>query len=78
VLSGVVTAVPLLLFTLAAQRLAYSTMGMIQFSSPSMVFLIGLLLFAKPLDGAQLVSFALIWSAIALFVWDLFARSRRA
>lgn len=77
-LSGVVTAVPLFLFALAAQRLAYSTMGMIQFSSPSMVFLIGLFVFAKPLDGAQLISFALIWSAIALFVWDLLARSRQA
>lgn len=76
--SGVVTAVPLVLFAMAAQRLAYSTMGMIQFISPSMVFVLGLVFFHKPLDGAQLVSFALIWTAIALFVWDLLARSRAA
>jgi chloramphenicol-sensitive protein RarD len=63
---------------MAAQRLAYSTMGMIQFLSPSMVFVLGLVFFHKPLDGAQLVSFALIWTAIALFVWDLLARSRTA
>lgn len=77
VFSGVVTATPLLLFTLAAQRLPYSTMGMIQFSSPSLVFLIGLFVFGKPLGTAQLASFALIWTAIALFVIDLLARSRR-
>lgn len=77
VLSGLLTAVPLVLFTLAAQRLAYSTMGMIQFVSPSMVFVIGLVFFAKPLDGAQLVTFALIWCAIALFVWDLLIRVRQ-
>jgi len=78
VFSGVVTAAPLLLFTLAAQRLPYSTMGMIQFSSPSLVFLIGLFVFGKPLGTAQLASFALIWAAIGLFVIDLLARSRRA
>lgn len=76
--SGVVTAVPLVMFAMAAQRLAYSTMGMIQFISPSMVFVLGLVFFHKPLDGAQLVSFALIWTAIALFVWDLLARPRTA
>lgn len=76
--SGVVTAAPLLLFTLAAQRLPYSTMGMIQFSSPSLVFLIGLFFFGKPLGTAQLASFALIWAAIGLFVIDLLARSRRS
>lgn len=76
--SGVVTAAPLLLFTLAAQRLPYSTMGMIQFSSPSLVFLIGLFVFGRPLGAAQLASFALIWIAIVLFVIDLLARSRKA
>lgn len=78
VLSGVVTAAPLVLFAMAAQRLAYSTMGMIQFMSPSMVFLVGLFFFGKPLGTAQLASFALIWAAIALFIVDLLARSRKA
>ncbi len=76
--SGVVTAAPLLLFTLAAQRLPYSTMGMIQFLSPSLVFLIGLFFFGKPLGAAQLASFALIWAAIGLFVIDLLGRPRRS
>jgi chloramphenicol-sensitive protein RarD len=78
VLSGVVTAAPLVLFAMAAQRLAYSTMGMIQFMSPSMVFLVGLFFFGKPLGPAQLASFALIWAAIALFIVVLLARSRKA
>ncbi len=78
VLAGVLTAAPLVLFAMAAQRLAYSTMGMIQFLSPSMVFLVGLFVFGKPLGTAQLASFALIWLAIALFIADLLARTRRA
>lgn len=78
VLAGVLTAAPLVLFAMAAQRLAYSTMGMIQFLSPSMVFLVGLFVFGKPLGTAQLASFALIWLAIALFIVDLLARTRRA
>lgn len=78
VVSGVVTAAPLVLFAMAAQRLTYSAMGMIQFLSPSMVFLVGLFFFGKPLGTAQLASFALIWTAIALFIVDLLARSRKA
>lgn len=77
ILAGVVTAAPLVLFAMAAQRLPYSTMGMIQFLSPSMVFIVGLLFFGKPLGTAQLASFALIWSAIALFIADLLARTRK-
>jgi len=71
ILGGVVTAVPLLLFALAARRLDYSTLGFIQFLAPSIIFILGLTLFDRPLLPAQLASFALIWTAVAIFVWDL-------
>lgn len=72
--SGVITAVPLLLFAVAARRMDYSTLGFIQFFSPTLVFLMGLLVFNEPLRPVQLACFALIWIAIGVFSWDLFAR----
>lgn len=74
--AGLLTTVPLLLFTLAAQRMEFSTLGMIQFSSPTVVFVLGVTVFGLPLDPLQLASFVVIWAAIGLFVWDLIARRR--
>ena len=76
VLGGVLTAVPLLLFAIAARRMDYSTLGFIQFLAPSIVFVLGLTVFKKPLHTAEMVSFALIWTALAIFVWDLLAKRR--
>ncbi|MBT8431286.1 MAG: EamA family transporter RarD [Altererythrobacter sp.] len=77
-LGGVLTAVPLLMFAVAAKRMDYSTLGFIQFLAPSIVFILGLTVFDRPLLPAQLASFAFIWSAIAIFVWDLVQRGRKA
>lgn len=73
-LGGVLTAVPLLLFAIAARRMDYSTLGFFQFIAPTMVFLLGLFLFHEPLRQVQLACFIAIWCAIAIFVWDLLAR----
>ncbi len=75
---GVVTAVPLLLFAIAARRMAYSTLGFIQYLAPTIVFILGLTVFEQELQLVQLGSFILIWIAIAIFVGDLIARTRRA
>jgi len=75
--SGLVTAAPLLLFAVAARRMDYSTLGFVQFLAPTLVFLIGLLVFHEPLRPVQLVCFVLIWTAAALFIWDLVAQRRR-
>ena len=77
VLGGVVTAVPLLLFAIAARRMPYSTLGFIQFLAPSIVFILGLTVFEEPLRPAQAACFAFIWAAAAVFVWDLWSRNRR-
>jgi len=76
--SGVVTAVPLLLFAIAARRMDYSTLGFIQYLAPTIVFLLGLTVFGQELQPVQLGSFVLIWAAVAIFVADLWSRSRRA
>lgn len=72
--SGIITAVPLLLFAIAARRMDYSMLGFFQFLSPGIVFLLGLFVFHEPLRNVQLASFVVIWCAVALFVWDLLAR----
>ena len=76
--AGVVTAVPLLLFAVAARRMDYSTLGFTQFLAPTIMFVLGLTVFGEELRPAQLACFALIWSAIALFSWDLLARREKA
>ena len=78
VAGGFLTAIPLLLFAVAARRMDYSTLGFVQFLAPSIVFVLGLTVFDQPLLPVQAVSFALIWGAIAIFVWDLLSRRRRA
>ncbi len=74
--SGVLTAVPLLMFAIAARRMDYSALGFVQYLAPTLVFLIGVFVFKEPLRPVQLASFVLIWGAVALFVWDLLARRR--
>ena len=76
-LSGLVTAVPLLMFARAARQMDYSTLGMVQFVAPTMVFVLGLTVFGEPLRPSQLACFVVIWTAIAVFMWDLFEQRRR-
>jgi len=76
ILSGVITAVPLLLFAIAARRMEYSTLGFIQYLAPTIVFFLGLFVFHQPLAPTKLASFVLIWVAVAVFVWDLWAKRR--
>jgi chloramphenicol-sensitive protein RarD len=78
IFSGVVTAVPLLLFAIAARRMDYSTLGFIQYVAPTIVFILGLTVFEQPLAPAKLASFVLIWIAVAVFSWDLWARRKSA
>ncbi len=78
VLGGFVTAIPLLMFAIAARRMPYSMLGFIQFLAPSIVFVLGLTVFEQPLQPAQAACFACIWLAAGIFIWDLLRRSRAA
>src|SRR5690606_22691183 len=75
--SGPMTAIPLMWFAIAARRLPYTVMGFLQFSSPTIVFVLGLTVFDQELRLAQLACFVMIWAAAALFTWELL-RGRRA
>ena len=76
-LGGVLTAIPLLMFAIAARKLPYSLLGFIQFLAPSIVFVLGLTVFGEELKPVQAACFACIWAAATIFVWDLVARSRK-
>tara|TARA_B100000678_G_scaffold209167_1_gene176758 strand:+ start:889 stop:1797 length:909 start_codon:yes stop_codon:yes gene_type:complete len=76
VLGGFLTAIPLLLFAIAARRMDYSVLGFVQFLAPSIVFILGLTVFGEQLRPAQAFCFGCIWLAAAVFVWDLLAKRR--
>ena len=75
-LGGPMTAIPLVMFALAARALPYTVIGFLQFTSPTIVFLLGLFFFGEELKPAQLACFVAIWVAAGLFTWDL-VRGRR-
>ena len=78
VLGGAVTAIPLLLFTAAARRLPYSTLGFLQYIAPSLQFLLAVLVFGEALTTAHIVCFAAIWTALAIFVFEGVRKGRAA
>jgi chloramphenicol-sensitive protein RarD len=69
--SGIITASPLLLFGMAARVLPLSTMGVLQYLSPTLVFLEAIWLFGESVSPARLASFACIWAGLALYTWTL-------
>lgn len=77
-LAGVLTAVPLMLFAFAAQRLPLSALGFLQYLAPSLNFLLAVFVFGEPFGAGQLLAFALIWAGLALYSVDLVRASRGA
>ncbi len=75
VATGVVTTVPLLLFTSAARRLPLSTVGFLQYLAPTGQFLLAVLAYHEPFASQTLASFAIIWAGLAVFSYDLWKQS---
>ena len=74
--AGVVTAIPLLFFGAAATRVSLTTMGLLQYLTPTLQFLVGVLVRHEPLPADRLVGFILIWAALVVFSFGG-ARDRR-
>ena len=76
---GPITAVPLMFYANAAKLLKLSTIGILQYITPTMVFLIAVWLFGEPFEGAKRIAFPLIWAALVIYSYTLIkaARSRR-
>lgn len=73
--SGAVTAIPLLLFGAGARRLTLATLGVVQYISPTLQFLLGVFLYHEPFDAHRLIGFVLIWLALAVYSAEGLARS---
>ena len=69
-LSGIITAVPLLLFGAALRRLQLSTVGFLQYIGPTLQLLVAIAVFHEPLDRIKLASFVLCWIGIAVYTAD--------
>jgi chloramphenicol-sensitive protein RarD len=69
VLSGPLTAVPLILFSYGTLRVALSTAGILQYLNPSLQFFCAVILFLEPLTMWHIVSFPMIWIALAIYSW---------
>lgn len=75
--AGVVTAVPLLFFGAAATRVPLTTLGLVQYATPTIQLLIGVAVYHEPMPPARLAGFAIVWLALAVFSYDALAQRRR-
>lgn len=76
--AGPITAIPLLLFAAGARRVPLSTMGFLQYITPSILALMGVFLYGEPFAGPRAVGFVFIWVALALYTAEGLWAGRRA
>ncbi|MFB6843812.1 EamA family transporter RarD [Streptomyces sp. NPDC056373] len=76
--AGIVTALPLVCFGAAAIRVPLSTIGLLQYSTPVLQFLLGILYFHEAMPPERWAGFALVWLALTLLTWDALRAARRA
>ncbi len=74
VATGLATAIPLLCFGHAARTLPLTTLGILQFIAPTLQFLVGWGFYGEPMNALRLVSFGLIWTAVAIYAADALSR----
>ncbi len=74
---GLVTAIPLALFSYGARLIPYSTIGLIQYIGPTMQLLLGIFLYHEPFTATRAIGFALIWMALVIYGGDGILRARR-
>jgi chloramphenicol-sensitive protein RarD len=74
IMAGIVTTAPLLFFTIAAKRLALSTLGFFQYLGPSIMFLLATFYYQETMKSAELITFVFIWAALALYSLDSFKK----
>jgi chloramphenicol-sensitive protein RarD len=73
-LYGVMTAVPLILFGLAAQHLPLRYVGFMQYLTPSIQFVLALTVFQEPMPQSRWIGFGIVWLALVILSYDLFGR----
>ena len=73
---GVLTAIPLLLFGAAAKRVPLSYIGFMQYLTPTLQFLLGLIVFQEPMPAARWLGFAMVWFALSILSFDALRQLR--
>lgn len=73
---GILTAIPLILFGAAASRVPLSTIGFIQYLTPTIQFSIGFFVFGEPMPAVRWFGFALVWVSLAILTFDALRRKR--
>lgn len=76
IFSGPATVLPLFCFGQAARLLPLSTLGFLQYLSPSLQFLVAVFLFKERLDPVMAIAFGMVWIGLLVFTWDLFQVQR--
>lgn len=78
VMCGVVTLVPLLLFLFSLKKIKLSTVGILQFITPTTTFFLAVFYYGEPFDMSKLVTFVMIWISVILYVSDLRRKNQKA
>lgn len=78
IFAGVLTSLPLLLFTYGARRITLTVMGILQYISPTLTFLFGIFLFKETFTVYHLITFACIWLALAIYTISSLRQTRSA
>jgi chloramphenicol-sensitive protein RarD len=76
--SSLFTAVPLILYAMGAKLLRLTTIAIMQYSAPTVIFLIAVFVFKEPFSAYKMAAFILIWSALAIYTWSLVKAHRAA
>ena len=76
--TGFVTAIPLILYAYGAKGLKLSTIGILQYIAPTMIFLTAVLVFGEEFGRAETIAFPLIWAALVIYTASLVRNARRA
>jgi chloramphenicol-sensitive protein RarD len=70
---GLITAVPLIIYANGAKLLRLSTIGIMQYITPTLIFLTAIFIFREPFSSTQALAFGLIWLALGIYSWSMFA-----
>lgn len=76
ILSGPVTAIPLILFGASVKKIPLSMLAFTQYLSPTMAFFLGVFLYREPFSKVQLISFSLVWLSVAIYLFANLQKSR--
>ncbi len=77
ILAGPATALPLLLFAAAARRIQFSTVGLLQYITPSLHFIIGIFIYGETFSKSRLIGFLFIWTALFIYTMEGWVKSRK-